>query len=177
MPDFYSLVTTTGKARLAAAIAAGQPLQLVQFAVGDGDNGASYNPDESQVALKHEVWRGQVNQVLVDPANPGRVIVEGLLPDSAGPFTVREVGIFSPAGELIAIGKYPSSYKPVFGAGANKQMYVRMVLAVTNTAAVSLTLDPSVVIASQTYVDQKVTTALNQLSAQLSAELYFFGQL
>lgn len=41
--------------------------------------------------------------------------IEGLIPSTVGGFTVREVGVIDSAGDLIAIGKYPATYKPTLG--------------------------------------------------------------
>lgn len=156
MSEFYTLLTLTGQAKLAAAAASGDPVALTEMAVGDGDNGAYYEPDETQTALRNELWRGTLNRLYVDPANPTWVVAELLIPDNVGGWTVREVGVFDFAGDLIAIGKFPETYKPLFPSGTNKQLYIRMVLVVTNSATVSLQLDANLVMATQTMLVEAV---------------------
>ena len=151
--QFFTILTAIGRNKLASATATGMPITLTQMAVGDGDAGAYYNPTESQTALKHEVWRGQINNLFVDPGNPNWIVVELLIPDDVGGFYIREVGLFDNSGEMIAVGKFPESYKPIPSAGASKQLSVRMILEVTNVSAVTLTIDPNIVVATRQDVD------------------------
>ena len=167
--EFFTLLTASGKAKLAAAQANGAPLQISQMAVGDGDNGGYYTPSESQTALKHETWRGALNHLAVDPNNPSWVVAEAVLPDTVGGFYIREVGLFDSRGDLIAVGKFPESYKPLLAAGSNKQLYVRMILEVSNTAAVTLLVDPSVVLATRSAVEQRIAEELAKRDLPLAA--------
>ena len=155
--EFFTILTATGRNKLAAATATATPLTLTQMAVGDGDNGAYYSPTEAQTALKHEVWRGAINHLAVDANNPNWIVAELVIPDNVGGFYIREVGLFDSAGAMIAVGKFPESYKPTLAAGSNKQLYVRMILEVANTSAVTLLVDPSVVLATRQYCDDNLT--------------------
>ncbi|MFZ5659206.1 MAG: phage tail protein [Pseudomonadota bacterium] len=168
MADFYTILTSTGRAKLANAQVTGVPVSLTHMAVGDGENGAYYLPSEGQTTLKHEVWRGAINSLYVDPQNPNWIVAELVLPDTVGGFYIREVGLFDSAGALIAVGKFPESYKPTLAAGSNKQLYVRMILEVANTSAVTLLVDPSVVLATRQYVDDKVTAENNKRDGKQS---------
>lgn len=154
--EFFTILTATGRNKLAAATATGTALTLTQMAVGDGDNGAYYSPTEAQTALKHEVWRGAINHLAVDANNPNWIVAELVIPDNVGGFYIREVGLFDSTGAMIAVGKFPESYKPTLAAGSNKQLYVRMILEVANTSAVTLLVDPSVVLATRQYCDDTI---------------------
>lgn len=169
--EFFTILTTTGKAKLAAAQVSGTPLQITQMAVGDGDNGAYYNPVESQTALKHETWRGALNNLTVDQNNPNWIVAELVIPDTVGGFYIREVGLFDSTGALIAVGKFPESYKPTLAAGSNKQLYVRMILEVSNASAVTLLVDPSVVLATRATVDQRIAEELAKLDGKPSVKV------
>ncbi|RFM91911.1 phage tail protein, partial [Salmonella enterica] len=68
----------------------------------------------------------------------------------------REVGVFDDEGELIAIGKFPESYKPLLPGGCGKQVCIRLIMEVSNTTAVTLTVDPSIVLATRDYVDARL---------------------
>ncbi|ERE08056.1 hypothetical protein O166_05810 [Pseudogulbenkiania ferrooxidans EGD-HP2] len=166
--DFFTLLTAVGKAKLAAAASGGAPLKLSQMAVGEGDGGAYYTPTESQTALKSEAWRAGLNHLSTDPANPSWIVAELVIPDPVGGFTIREVGVFDADGALFAVGKFPESYKPVLADGANKQLYVRMILEVSNAAAVTLMVDPSVVLATRGSVDQRIAEELAKLDGKPS---------
>ncbi len=158
--EFFTILTATGKAKLAAATATMTPLSLTHMAVGDGHNGAYYSPVESQTALRHETWRGAINHLSVDADNPNWIVTELVIPDDVGGFYIREVGLFDDAGALIAIGKFPESYKPTLSSGSNKQLYVRVILEVSNTSAVTLKVDPSIVLATCQFVADSVGKAI-----------------
>ena len=69
-------------------------------------------PTESQTKVVHEVWRGQLNTLKIAPDNPAWVIAEAIIPEQVGGWYVREVGLLDTDGTLVAIGKFPETYKP-----------------------------------------------------------------
>ncbi|HBK8694794.1 TPA: phage tail protein [Salmonella enterica subsp. enterica serovar Virchow] len=150
--EFYTLLTDRGMAKIASALADKKQLHLQKMAVGDG-GGQYYEPTASQAKLRHEVWRGEMNTLTVAPNNPNWLIAELVLPEDVGGWYVREVGVFDNEGELIAIGKFPESYKPLLPGGCGKQVCIRLIMEVSNTTAVTLTVDPSIVLATRDYVD------------------------
>lgn len=155
--QFYTILTNVGKAKIANAIALGTTVQISQIAVGDG-GGTYYNPSETQTALVNEVWRGNISRVEPDPNNPNWIIVEAVIPPDQGGFYIREVGIFDSVGDLIAIGKYPETYKPTFtNNNAGKDLVIRCILEVSNASAVELKVDPTTVIATVQSVEDRIT--------------------
>ncbi|ELL8626477.1 tail fiber protein [Salmonella enterica] len=153
--EFYTLLTDRGMAKIASALADKKQLHLQKMAVGDG-GGQYYEPTASQTNLRHEVWRGEMNTLTVAPNNPNWLIAELVLPEEVGGWYVREVGVFDNEGELIAIGKFPESYKPLLPGGCGKQVCIRLIMEVSNTTAVTLTVDPSIVLATRDYVDARL---------------------
>ncbi|MKM00591.1 phage tail protein [Salmonella enterica subsp. enterica] len=153
--EFYTLLTDRGMAKIASALADKKQLHLQKMAVGDG-GGQYYEPTASQTKLRHEVWRGEMNTLTVAPNNPNWLIAELVLPEEIGGWYVREVGVFDADGELIAIGKFPESYKPLLPGGCGKQVCIRLIMEVSNTTAVTLTVDPSIVLATRDYVDTRL---------------------
>ncbi len=149
---YYIKLTNAGLAALANAQATGTPVLISHFAVGDS-NGAYYEPSESQTALVHEVWRDTVNRVYIHPNNANWAVVEALIPASDGGFDIREAGAFSANGTLLAVGKYPLTNKPAPGSGSEKDLYVRMIMQVSNAETVQQTIDQSLVLATKEYVD------------------------
>jgi len=162
--EFSSILTVRGRQKLAASLAGGPPLKLAQIAVGDGRNGTYYSPTETQVMLENEKFRGPINDLYQDPINAAWAVVELVIPDEIGDFYVREVGVFDVDGELITIGKFPESYKPVLAAGAGKQLYVRQILEVSNTSAITLVIDPSLVTATRQFVEGKIGSVVDQFT-------------
>ena len=176
--QFYTILTAIGKAKIANSAALGEKVELTHLALGDGD-GSYYNPTEDQTALKNEVWRGAIGTVDVDGENPNWIIIQTVVPSQHGGFMIREAGVFDDDGDLIAIGKYPETYKPVAADGSIKDLIVRMILEVSNTASVVLKIDPTVILATQqqvdeaearakTYTDQEVAEVSQSLDAHLA---------
>ncbi len=155
MATYYSLLTVIGAARMANAHVTKVPVNLTHMAVGDG-GGAAYDPVESQTALAGEVWRGSTNALSVHADNPNWLVIEVLIPADVGGWTVREAGVFDDAGNLIAIAKYPESYKPMLAEGSGKDLNVRMILEVSNADSVTLLIDPSIVLATRSWVENRI---------------------
>lgn len=155
MPTFYTVLTDVGQAKLANAIALGQTIEITQLAVGDG-NGSLPDPDTSRTALVNEVRRAAINRSEVDAENPSWVVVEQVIPPDVGGWTIREIGVFDVEGDLIGYGNYPETYKPVLSEGSSRTQTVRFVMEVSDTAAVTLKVDPSIVLATRGYADDSV---------------------
>lgn len=152
MSKFKSVVTTLGQARIAAAIESGEDVNITHMAVGDG-NGNPTEPSVGQTALVHETYRLKLNSIKVDNKHTNWIIAEAIIPASVGGFWMREMGLFSDKGELIAISNMADSYKPTLEEGSGRTQTLRMVLTVTDTEAVSLTIDDTLIIATEEYVN------------------------
>ncbi|OZV11067.1 hypothetical protein CIW83_16925 [Tissierella sp. P1] len=150
--QFYTILTQIGKAKIANASTLGNKVNFIHFALGDG-NGSYYNPIESQQALKNEVWRGQIGNVVIDENNPSWIVLETIIPADQGGFMIREAGVFDDEGNMLAIGKYPETYKPIVSTGSAKDLYIRMILEVSNTSAVNLKIDPTMILATKKDID------------------------
>lgn len=155
--NFYTVLTNAGMAAFANAQVSQSKVDFSNIAVGDS-NGAYYNPIATATKLANEVWRGPINSISIDETNPNWVVVEAVIPATAGGFSVREIGVFNTAGVLLAIGKVPETYKPASAQGSLKDLYLRMILEVSNASAVTLKVDPAVIYASKKYVDEKVSS-------------------
>ncbi|MCM2131463.1 phage tail protein [Larsenimonas rhizosphaerae] len=155
MSQFFTLLTKTGQGLLANAIAYGEPLTIATMAIGDG-GGKLPTPDATVTRLVNEVRRGPINQTAVDDDNPNWTVVEQVLPADVGGWTIREVGLYDTDGNLIAYGNYPETYKPQLSEGSSRTQTIRFVMEVTDTSAVTLRIDPSVVMASRQYVDESL---------------------
>ena len=149
---FYVVLTTTGAAKIAAATAGGTEVALAEMAVGDSD-GVYYDPTGEETDLVNEVYRAALNSVTIDPDHADRIIAELVILASAGGFDIREAGIFDTDGDLIAIAKYPLEHKPAVGEGAGAELTIQLIMVVSNTAVITLVIDPSVVLATRAYVD------------------------
>lgn len=166
---FYTILTNIGKARIANATALGTLVNVTTLVVGDGLNGGYYNPTEDQTALKHQVWQGAINAISIDEQNANWIVIEAVIPSDVGGFTVREAGILDDQGNLLAVGKYPETYKPVLADGSAKDLYIRMILEVTNAASVTLKIDPATVLVTKKYVDDTINAHAQNLSIHVTA--------
>lgn len=146
--QFYTILTKLGKAKIANASALGTSVNFTKFQVGDS-NGSYYNPTEDQAELKHKVWEGNIGSVTIDKDNSNWIVIETVIPADQGGFMIREAGIIDDQGNLIAIGKYPETYKPITSEGSSKDLIIRMILEVSNTASVTLKIDPTVILATK----------------------------
>lgn len=152
---FYTLLTDIGAAKLANAAALGVPLKITQMAVGDG-GGVLPTPNAQQTKLAAEKRRADLNMLYIDPQNSSQIIAEQVIPETEGGWWIREVGLFDETGALIAVGNCPESYKPQLAEGSGRTQTVRMVLITSTTDNITLKIDPSVVLATRKYVDDKV---------------------
>ncbi|WP_243078912.1 phage tail protein [Pantoea sp. MQR6] len=152
---FYALLTARGEAKLAQAAALGTQLKITQMAVGDG-NGTLPTPNASQTKLVKENRRAAINTLSVDPLNTSQIIAEQVIPENEGGWWIREIGLFDEAGDLIAVANCAETYKPLLAEGSGRTQVIRMILIVSSTDAVTLKIDPSVVLATRKYVDDAV---------------------
>ncbi|SPJ33432.1 phage tail protein [Kushneria phyllosphaerae] len=155
MSQFFTLPTKIGQGLISNAIAYNEPLTIATMAIGDG-GGKLPSPDASVTRLVNEVRRGPINQITTDPDNPNWIIAEQVLPPDVGGWTIREVGLYDTDGNLVAYGNYPETYKPQLSEGSSRTQTIRFVMETTDTSAVTLRIDPSVVMASRKYVDDQL---------------------
>lgn len=152
---FFAVLTNLGAAKLANAAALGTKLEISQMAVGDG-GGTLPIPDPAQAALKGEKRRASINLLTIDPANTNQIIAEQVIPESEGGWWIREIGLFDKDGALIAIANCPETYKPQLQEGSGRTQTIRVILIVSSTDAITLKIDPAIVLATRQYVDDKV---------------------
>ncbi|WP_429122001.1 phage tail protein [Aeromonas veronii] len=152
MSNFGAILTTAGAAKLSNAIALGVPLKLTQMAVGDG-NGQPVAPDPAMTAIPGEKRRAAINTLFADPLAASQLVAEQVIPEDVGGWWIRCVGLYDDSNTLIAIANVPDTYKPLLTSGAGRTQIIRMVLIVSDTSAVELKIDPSVVLATRKYVD------------------------
>ncbi|UEO48055.1 tail fiber protein [Escherichia coli] len=153
---YYAILTNQGAARLANATMLGSKLNLTRMAVGDA-NGVLPTPDPAQTKLINQKRIAPLNLLSVDPNNQSQIIAEQIIPENEGGFWIREIGLYDDKGVLIAVANCPETYKPQLQEGSGRTQTIRMILVVTNTEAITLKIDPSVVLATRKYVDDKIS--------------------
>ncbi|HAT1515348.1 TPA: phage tail protein [Morganella morganii] len=167
---YFAILTNYGAAQLANAVALGTQMNISAMAVGDG-GGTLPVPDPAQTKLVRETRRAAVNQVSIDEKNPNFIIAEQVIPENEGGWFIREIGLFDDKGGLIAVGNAPETYKPNLQEGSGRTQVIQMVLMVSSTQAITLKVDPSVVLATREYVTKSIDAAI-QASEVRAAQTY-----
>ena len=167
---YFAILTNQGAARLANAAALGTKLNLTQMAVGDA-NGTLPTPDPAQTKLINQKRIASLNLLTVDPTNTSQIIAEQIIPENEGGFWIREIGLYDDDGILIAVANCPETYKPQLQEGSGRTQTIRMILIVSSTSAITLKIDPSVVLATRQYVDDKVIEVKAYADSLLAAHL------
>ncbi|BDA11935.1 phage tail protein [Aeromonas caviae] len=173
---YFAIPTDAGQAKIANAIALGIPLKITHMAVGDG-NGQPVTPNAAQKALVRETRRAPINTLFQDPTNQSQLVAEQIIPENVGDWWIREAGIFSEDGTLIAIANTPDTYKPLLSSGAGRTQVIRIVLIVSDTSAVELKIDPAVVLATRKYVDDLMAAELAKLDNKQSVRVATTGAI
>ncbi|MBH2662249.1 phage tail protein [Serratia ureilytica] len=145
MPIYSSKLTAAGERKIAEAIANGTRLNITHMTVTDGET---------------EMYRAEVNTLSV--VEDGVLFVEMVIPENVGGFWIHGTAIYDDTGERIADGSLPATYKPMLEEGSGRISTVRMLLRVSSTEAVTLKVDPSVVLATVEYVNNQVRQAVQR---------------
>lgn len=167
---YYALLTNVGVAKLANATALGEQVEITQMAVGDG-NGALPTPNPAQTALVHELRRAPLNTLTIDPVNTNQIIAEQVIPEDVGGWWIREIGLYDSDGDMIAVANCAETYKPLLQEGSGRMQVIRVILIVSSTQAVTLKIDPSVVLATRQYVDDQIIQVKAFVDQQLAAHI------
>ncbi|MBD2806342.1 phage tail protein [Xenorhabdus szentirmaii] len=157
---FFTLLTQLGADKLANAVALGTKIEITHMAVGDG-GGSLPTPDTRQTKLINEKRRAAINTLSIDPKNTNQIIAEQVIPESEGGWWIREIGLYDKDGVLIAVGNCAETYKPQLQEGSGRTQTIRMILIVSSADAVTLKVDPSVVLATREYVDDSIQKHAN----------------
>lgn len=151
--SYYTKITKAGLAAITAAMSNSSKVPITYMAFGDG-NGYIPEPDENATSLVNEVYRVGVNKVEVHSKNPNWLVCEAIIPSAVGGFNIREVALYDQTGSImLAVASYPPTYKPSVEEGAAKIQTIRIVIQVDNSGNFELIIDPDVVLATASSVN------------------------
>jgi phage-related tail fiber protein len=167
---FGGMLTTQGAAKKTNCDALGIPWEPRYMLIGDA-NGADPVPNPSQTKLVNQVYRAQLNQLRVSPTDDNVLIAELVLPPDVGGWWIRELALEDKDGVFSAVANAAPSYKPLLAQGSGRNQVVRMHIVTSGTANIQLKIDPSVVLATREYVDQKVLEELGKLDFKHSVRV------
>lgn len=136
----FALLTTTGRAKEALALASGEPLVISAIAIGDGTT----VPSGGEKKLYHEIARKTVSGHGLVAGTTNTAYFDIHLAATDGPYTIREAGLYDAAGDLIAIACYdPPINKPTPESGQTVEGDVRLQIAFSNAENVIVQVDAS----------------------------------
>lgn len=150
---YITTLTPAGEAKLAAAALTGEPVGFAYMAVGDG-GGSAAAPDPSRTDLINELYRANLNRLIIADQAANIIRAEMIMQPQVGGFWLREAALYDEDGVCLAVANLPESYKPLLSEGSGKMHAVNLWIAISNTAAVELKADPSVILATVEEVDK-----------------------
>ncbi|WDE04683.1 phage tail protein [Thalassomonas viridans] len=157
-PNYWTMLTPAGRAKVKNAIGTGLKINITKFAVGDGE----ILPNAE--GLSNEVFRGLINSSVAVADAESLVEVVGIVPSSEGGFYVREAAFYTEDDEAFVIVKYPETFKPSIEANASAELGIKAVIDVVQSDVVNLKVDPSMVYATQSWVENEINKFVGLLS-------------
>lgn len=151
MAEYYNVTTNLGDAEIANAIATNTKLNITHIAFGDG-NGSVPTPNKARTSLVREVHRQAVTKYERHATNANWIVIETIIPSDVGGFTIREMGIIA-NGKLISHGSHAPFEKVADPSGVSEYR-LRFTQNVTDGSVVELTLDESLIYATQAWIDE-----------------------
>ncbi len=139
--NFGTIITSKGTELIADCILRGEALPITTAAVGDG-GGAYYEPIADQTALKNECWRGEITGFSRSESVPNMLDVKVIVDDEAGGFTIREMGLFTADGILVAVCNTPDTEKIAITGGMPGRLTMVMHIIVADSSAVKIVVNP-----------------------------------
>lgn len=171
--QYYGIATNTGLALLANAALLGNKVNVTQFAVGDA-NGVPYYPQPEMTALKHEVWRGNITEIVQSETSPNMLTIHGLIPANIGGWTIAEIGAFDDSGNLVFLWNCAPFPKVVMESGQSDDVYFNLQVALDNASSVNISIDPNVVLATKQDVNNlriEVQAKIDAVSTDLQSHV------
>ena len=151
MAEYYNVTTNLGDAEIANAIATNTKLNITHIAFGDG-NGSVPTPTKTRTSLVREVHRQAVTKYERHATNANWIVIETIIPSGIGGFTIREMGIIANE-KLISHGSHAPFEKVADPSGVSEYR-LRFTQNVTDGSVVELTLDESLIYATQAWIDE-----------------------
>lgn len=152
---YGTVITNAGAGIIADCILSGGRVAISQAAAGDG-GGAYYEPSADQNALVNECWRGEIAAAKINADNPNMLDIKIVIPDDAGGFVVREVGLFDADGNMIAVCNTPDTEKPDSGDGVTGRLTMLMHIVVADASVVEFIINSTLDAISQEELDAAI---------------------
>lgn len=139
---YGTIITSEGAAIIADCILNGKMLVISEAAAGDG-GGAYYQPTVGQKSLVNEKWHGEIAAAEISTSIQNMIDVKIVIGDEVGGFVIREMGLFSEEGVLIAVCNTPDTEKVAISGGVSGKLTMVMHIIVADVSVVEFTINPS----------------------------------
>ena len=156
-------LTTAGAAEIEAAYQAGEVVDVTAVLIGDG--GSVTLPTEPDDLAAVTALFGQFGRETFDSDSSYEGFISGQIVINCKDYpgkTLREAGLVSAKGTLIAYGTYPATYLPAQTDSIIKEIILTLVLTLTHSSTVQLVINPSLAVLTQESGDKRyLRRALN----------------
>lgn len=158
-------LTTAGAAEIEAAYQAGEVVDISAVLIGDG-GGVTLPTDPDDLAAVTALF-GQFGRETFDSDSGYEGFISGQIVINCKDYpgkTLREAGLVSAKGTLIAYGAYPATYLPAQSDSIIKEIILTLVLTLTHTSSVQLVIDPALATLTQETGDKRYLRRAQNLS-------------
>lgn len=156
-------LTTAGAAEIEAAYQEGEVVDITAVLIGDG-GGVTLPTDPDDLAAVTALF-GQFGRETFDSDSSYEGFISGQIVINCRDYpgkTLREAGLVSAKGTLIAYGTYPATYLPAQSDSIIKEIILTLVLTLTHSSNVKLVIDPALATITQETGDKRyLRRALN----------------
>ena len=158
-------LTTAGAAEIEAAYQAGEVVDITSVLIGDG-GGVTLPTDPDDLAAVTALF-GQFGRETFDSDSSYEGFISGQIVINCQDYpgkTLREAGLVSAKGTLIAYGTYPATYLPAQSDSIIKEIILTLVLTLTHSSNVQLVIDPALATLTQETGDKRYLRRAQNLS-------------
>ena len=158
-------LTTVGAAEIEAAYQAGEVVDITSVLIGDG-GGVTLPTDPDELAAVTALF-GQFGRETFDSDSSYEGFISGQIVINCQDYpgkTLREAGLVSAKGTLIAYGTYPATYLPAQSDSIIKEIILTLVLTLTHSSNVQLVIDPTLATLTQETGDKRYLRRAQNLS-------------
>ena len=164
-------LTTAGAAEIEAAYPAGEVVHITAVLIGDG-GGAILPTDPDDLAAVTALF-GPFGRENFDSDSSYEGFISGQIVINCRDYpdkTLKEVGLVSAKGTLVAYGTYPATYLPAQSDSIIKEIILTLVLTLSHAASVQLVIDPTLATLTQESGDKRYLRRSLNLSDLSDAE-------
>ncbi|MBZ8007911.1 phage tail protein [Campylobacter sp. RM9334] len=149
---YETLITKKGQELLAKALSTNTQVALKEIRFSDYSGSINENMNVL-ASIKHTQ---DITSNMQDTNNANTIVIETLIPANIGGFYIETLGVYTTKGELFALAKINSTYKPLLSENLATDLHIKLYLQVGNASNVVLSIDESVVLASREYVNTEL---------------------